>query len=351
MASSIDAKLLKQTKFPPEFSRKVDMKKVNIEVMKKWIAGKISEILGNEDDVVIELCFNLLEGSRFPDIKSLQIQLTGFLDKDTAKFCKDLWSLCLSAQENPQGVPKELLEAKKLELIQEKIEAEKAAEEARRKKEQEQARERELEEIRRRERFDRNRGRRGGGRDEAASDFVIHPQDESLILTFPQVHAGAVGRQGRRAPLPPALVPFPHLDPHLVDAYQTETDTGINVAARRVAPSLQKEETTGDREDAVQTTVIELDPFPAVIHRAHVLPEETEGDENLSLRAVHLVHLLPETGAKGTTDPVPGQGLGRESRMRRATDGGDPHLIPQELTRMNQPLILQRPASPVMIAV
>lgn len=56
-----------------------------------------------------------------PDIKVLQIQLTGFLDKDTAKFCKELWSLCLSAQSNPQGVPQELLEAKKLELIQEKV--------------------------------------------------------------------------------------------------------------------------------------------------------------------------------------------------------------------------------------
>ena len=56
-----------------------------------------------------------------PDIKVLQIQLTGFLDKDTPKFCKDLWILCLSAQSNPQGVPKELLEAKKLELIQEKV--------------------------------------------------------------------------------------------------------------------------------------------------------------------------------------------------------------------------------------
>ena len=56
-----------------------------------------------------------------PDIKVLQIQLTGFLDKDTPKFCKDLWTLCLSAQSNPQGVPKELLEAKKLELIQEKV--------------------------------------------------------------------------------------------------------------------------------------------------------------------------------------------------------------------------------------
>jgi len=56
-----------------------------------------------------------------PDIKSLQISLTGFLDKDTPKFCKELWNLCLSAQSNPQGVPKELLEAKKLELLQEKV--------------------------------------------------------------------------------------------------------------------------------------------------------------------------------------------------------------------------------------
>ncbi|KAL8937546.1 MAG: hypothetical protein Q9211_003631 [Gyalolechia sp. 1 TL-2023] len=35
MATNVDAKLLKQTKFPPEFSQKVDMKKVNVEVMKK----------------------------------------------------------------------------------------------------------------------------------------------------------------------------------------------------------------------------------------------------------------------------------------------------------------------------
>ncbi|KAK7741278.1 hypothetical protein SLS63_000831 [Diaporthe eres] len=65
MATGVDAKLLKSTKFPPEFSQKVDMTKVNLQVMKKWIAGKISEILGSEDDVVIELCFNLIEGSRY----------------------------------------------------------------------------------------------------------------------------------------------------------------------------------------------------------------------------------------------------------------------------------------------
>lgn len=35
MASSVDAKLIRRTKFPPEFNKKVDMTKVNIEVMKK----------------------------------------------------------------------------------------------------------------------------------------------------------------------------------------------------------------------------------------------------------------------------------------------------------------------------
>jgi serine/arginine repetitive matrix protein 1 len=35
MATRVDQKLLRQTKFPPEFNQKVDMTKVNIEVMKK----------------------------------------------------------------------------------------------------------------------------------------------------------------------------------------------------------------------------------------------------------------------------------------------------------------------------
>ncbi|KAK2592041.1 hypothetical protein QQS21_010274 [Conoideocrella luteorostrata] len=154
MASKVDARLLKSTKFPPEFSKKVDMQKVNLQVMKKWIANKISDILGNEDDVVIELCFNLIEGSRHPDVKSLQIQLTGFLDKDTAPFCKDLWNLLLSAQGSPQGVPKELLEAKKLELMQEKRDADRAVDEARKRREYMSRRDREVSDHIQRDRHD-----------------------------------------------------------------------------------------------------------------------------------------------------------------------------------------------------
>lgn len=37
MASKMDARLLKSTKFPPEFNQKVDMEKVNLPVMKKFV--------------------------------------------------------------------------------------------------------------------------------------------------------------------------------------------------------------------------------------------------------------------------------------------------------------------------
>lgn len=39
MADTVDQKLLKQTKFPPEFNQKVDMQKVNIEVMKRYASA------------------------------------------------------------------------------------------------------------------------------------------------------------------------------------------------------------------------------------------------------------------------------------------------------------------------
>ncbi|KAF9773772.1 hypothetical protein IL306_008359 [Fusarium sp. DS 682] len=189
MATGVDARLLKSTKFPLEFSQKVDMQKVNLQVMKKWIASKISDILGSEDDVVIELVFNLIEGPRYPDIKSLQIQLTGFLDKDTATFCKDLWKLLLSAQSSPQGVPKELLEAKKLELMQEKIEADRAAETAKQRRDDWDRRDREVANLKDRDRRDRaaTRGDTWQSQEEVADQDL-----QALASVITGIHMGAI---------------------------------------------------------------------------------------------------------------------------------------------------------------
>ncbi|KAF8469567.1 PWI domain-containing protein [Kalaharituber pfeilii] len=183
----VDQKVVRAIKGPPEYSKKVDMQKVNLEVMKQWISKRVIEILGTEDDVVIDYTFGLLE-ERFPDPKYIQYQLTGFLEKDTPAFCKQLWNLLLSAQDSKSGVPQELLEQKKEELRQEKAENERAVEEARRKREEEEAKSRQLDEIRQREREERRFGRGGGAA--GRGDVDIAP--ETTIITGEDMGVGII---------------------------------------------------------------------------------------------------------------------------------------------------------------
>lgn len=117
LTTNVDQKLLRTTKFPPEYEVGVDMSKVQVTVIKKWVADEVERILKNEDEIVTEMIFEILDTKHSPDIKSLQISLGGFLDKDAAPFCLELWKMCISAQANPQGIPQQLLDAKKAELV------------------------------------------------------------------------------------------------------------------------------------------------------------------------------------------------------------------------------------------
>ncbi len=40
------------------------MEKVNLDVMKPWITTRVTELLGFEDDVVIDFVFNMLENQQ-----------------------------------------------------------------------------------------------------------------------------------------------------------------------------------------------------------------------------------------------------------------------------------------------
>lgn len=59
---SKEKKLLKSLKFPKEYELKVDFKVVNWEVMKSWMAKRVTELLGLEDEVVIGYIYEQLEG-------------------------------------------------------------------------------------------------------------------------------------------------------------------------------------------------------------------------------------------------------------------------------------------------
>eukprot|EP00440_Ansanella_granifera_P057958 gb/GFBE01062828.1/.p1 GENE.gb/GFBE01062828.1/~~gb/GFBE01062828.1/.p1 ORF type:complete len:284 (+),score=60.52 gb/GFBE01062828.1/:1-852(+) len=128
--------MTKNKRFPDHFAQKVDMSKVSMDVMKPWIAKRITEMLGFEDDIVVDFCVNsLLEpGEKGLDPKMLQVNLTGFMERKAPLFCSELWKHLLSAQESPVGVPREFIDQKKDELRQKREEAEKVQEELKRRK-------------------------------------------------------------------------------------------------------------------------------------------------------------------------------------------------------------------------
>ncbi|KAF2001188.1 PWI domain-containing protein [Amniculicola lignicola CBS 123094] len=113
-----DQRIKAQTKFPPEFDQPVDSNKVQMDVMKPWIVKEMIAALGDEDEIVIDFCHNWISSTQFPDIKDLHIFLQPFLHGKTAKFTKELWNLLLSAQSTVNGVPPELVAAKKAEMQQ-----------------------------------------------------------------------------------------------------------------------------------------------------------------------------------------------------------------------------------------
>ncbi|KAI7938430.1 hypothetical protein MJO28_015350 [Puccinia striiformis f. sp. tritici] len=184
--------LLKSINFPKELDQKVDMRKVELSVMRPWITDKIMELLGFEDEVVVEYVNGLLDDPTSPivDPKKMQINLTGFLESKTGPFMSELWALLLSAQKSPLKVPALFIEQKKEEM-RKKEEADLEAQASiKRRQELEEEKERKLAEIRRRE--------RGQGNNRGGHQGFDHSQRNGS-----RPHDGASGYSGRGNFMPP----------------------------------------------------------------------------------------------------------------------------------------------------
>jgi serine/arginine repetitive matrix protein 1 len=113
-----EKKLLAKMTFPACFDQRVDMRKVQREVVNQWVTERITQLLGFEDDIVVSMAINLLEPKvdERLDPRQLQVALTGFLEKQAGAFMEELWLLLLSAQSNPTGIPSAILDKKKQEM-------------------------------------------------------------------------------------------------------------------------------------------------------------------------------------------------------------------------------------------
>lgn len=78
LKTGADARAMRATKFPPEFSKRVDMTKVNLPVIQKWVTDEIVRILNNEDDVVTEMILANLQGSKKASIPSALCRVTSY---------------------------------------------------------------------------------------------------------------------------------------------------------------------------------------------------------------------------------------------------------------------------------
>jgi len=83
LTTDVDKRLLRTTKFPPEFNVKVDMTKVNFPVIKRWVQDEIERILGTQDEVVMNTIFNLVEESRYVSQSGPWLRMEGNMQADS----------------------------------------------------------------------------------------------------------------------------------------------------------------------------------------------------------------------------------------------------------------------------
>lgn len=138
-------------KYPASFynySAKLDLIKINKPILQLWITNEITSLLGFEDDIVTNTVINLFglsttddgtsnadhsfmssqQLNEMVDPKQAHVVLSGFFNEDAAlQFCVTLWDYMIDASQQPTGIPRQIIEAKKRQLQQEKEQQQQSA--------------------------------------------------------------------------------------------------------------------------------------------------------------------------------------------------------------------------------
>ena len=144
MAGFVTSSRNGKIKYPPSFynySSKINLTKINKPIFQLWINNEITSLLGFEDEIVTNTVINLFglcstddsalntdssntnsqQMNETIDPKQAHVVLSGFFNEEVAfQFCIKLWDYMIDASQQPTGIPRQIIEAKKLQLQQEK---------------------------------------------------------------------------------------------------------------------------------------------------------------------------------------------------------------------------------------
>ena len=83
---------MKKMRFEAILDTKVLTKNVNVKFLEPWINGRVTQLLGIEDDILQDYVINSITDEKEPSAKKMQLYLTGFLGAKNARiFMKELW--------------------------------------------------------------------------------------------------------------------------------------------------------------------------------------------------------------------------------------------------------------------
>lgn len=103
-------------KDPKSFKKAVSIAKVNFPIMQQWIEDTLHQQLP-DDDIVADYVCELLQARDNPDIRSIHVQMSDFLgEKDLMEFCEKLWNALLSAQDDKDGIPRQLIDERSTQM-------------------------------------------------------------------------------------------------------------------------------------------------------------------------------------------------------------------------------------------
>jgi len=105
--------------------KRVDLRRINLDALKPWIADKIARLVAAEDscqvppDVAIDYCYKQLSLKHsLVNGKEMQQNISSLIQVRPAQiYMSELWPLLLSAQNSPMGIPVAMVEAKKREIL------------------------------------------------------------------------------------------------------------------------------------------------------------------------------------------------------------------------------------------
>ena len=102
--------MIEKSTWPDKYDIKIDLSKVDLELVRVWVEKKVNTLMGVEDDITSGTIISHIEESLEKEeklyAKHLHVAVSGLLQDKTLVFMSELWDILEEAQRSSRGIVK-----------------------------------------------------------------------------------------------------------------------------------------------------------------------------------------------------------------------------------------------------